>query len=283
VNAANGVNYNYVVETALLKLCTFLLMFAVFCSLPLFYDEPFSIIGMSWTEESDILAEDKANGDDGDDAERTAEASTAAGARSDTVQRFQVLDVDVPVTAENVVLEQSSVAGSSASGSTAQQPLLYHQDIAEVNPQLARAENAGRLVSAQPLAGGATGTASAAGAQQAGQQQVSALTDEQRARMTKQNTRAAVKRGLVLLLCVFIVKLCTDISAILGLVGALCMANLGCILPAAFYYRFAELKASQYFSMKSVGGTRVMITGFLGIIGMLVGSYSNISDMINKK
>lgn len=279
-NTMNGVAYQYTLELALMKLCTFLLSIAIFCSLPLFYDEPFSIIGMSWTEESDILAEDKKTGES-QNAAVVADSSSTAGA--DNVQRFQVLDVDVPVTAENVLLEQSSsVAGSSASGSTAQQPLLYHQDIAEVNPQLDRSENAGRLVSAQPLAG-AGGSTSVAGAQQAGQQQASALSDEQRARMTKLNTRAAVKRGLVLLVCVGIVFQCGDISAILGLVGALCMANLGCILPAAFYYRFSELKVTQAIRMNSVGGTRVAITGFLGVIGMLVGSYMNIQAIIKGK
>ena len=57
------------------------------------------------------------------------------------------------------------------------------------------------------------------------------------------------------------------------------MSFMGCILPAAFYFRFAKAGIRGY-ELASAKGGLVMFTGVLGVVGMISGTYMSFLELI---
>ena len=68
-------------------------------------------------------------------------------------------------------------------------------------------------------------------------------------------------------------------ASVIGLVGSLTMAPLGCIIPCLFYIKFHRV-GLEGFNLKSRDGVMVVICGVLGVIGGILGSIYAVVGMV---
>ena len=129
----------------LVGVCNWLLMFAIFCSLPLFFDEPFRIVGMDWasTEEaqSRVEREELANGRDVDMLDASSDAPEqhfhADGRERGIVNVFVPL-VDVPASMGPTHFRRGSHAWDHDSPYLTREQRRAQEGAEDVVPELRR-------------------------------------------------------------------------------------------------------------------------------------------------